>query len=167
MVLKTSLFSDYHLLQAWKRASLSSKQKVLFGASTALGTILFLLLCESLLRIISLAFVISQNYAFIASYIISYILSILWQHSLNRLLIPNNHKDKPYCHQFSHTFMAYFISLLLSALIGGLLLSISAMQSHIISMITLTIGGICSFKILQYLDSRAIHHIDTKAHESV
>ncbi|XXQ38374.1 Uncharacterized protein PBTT_08849 [Plasmodiophora brassicae] len=131
------------------------RRMVQFGFSTLVGTILFIAMCESLHRILYISMGVRRQNAFLISYIASYLTSILWQHSLNRLFIQTSGKQEPYCQSLHHTFMAYTGTLLISLALGAFLIGVVGLSSRASSIVTLLVGGALNYRLLQSPADRA------------
>lgn len=124
------------------------QQKIAFAFSTFLGTLCFLGLFQCLFaaftRILELA-----SYAFGLAYCIAYLMSVIWQHVLNRWLVFQQMGDS-FCETLMQTYLIYGFTLLCSSIVSAGLFSFGGIHPQVVLLITLPLSGIGNFFLLRY-----------------
>jgi hypothetical protein len=141
-----SLISDNMkiLTMRYKELSTNVREKILFLLSSFLGTLLFLILFESFYFLTSTE-VGGSDSAFMISYLLSYIISIAWQHALHRLLI---FSSASYCMSLLNTYFAYSVSLSAVTMFGTILINMFDVQPRIVAMISMPLSAFLNFYLL-------------------
>jgi len=136
-----------------KECDPDAQQKFAFTVSSLLGTLLFFLL----FKIFHAVFLarrffdppLSQSRAFAFAYCISYLLSVVWQHVLNRTFVfPENNEDSFFDSLLS-TYLVYGISLLLASLLSIILITIIQINPGLVFWLTLPLNGVSNFYLLR------------------
>eukprot|EP01083_Nonionella_stella_P076242 207659_1 len=124
-----------------------SREKLMFLASTIIGTILFAFVYHSF-------FIFTNGYfediqlAFSLSYLISYFISVIWQHALNRWLVPWTN-SVPYWRSLGETYLVYGITVVVSWFFGALLIQLFHMPQQFVIILTLLASGLCNYYLLR------------------
>jgi hypothetical protein len=143
----------------WNHLSHGSKEIIMFIVSNLIGTCLFLVVFHQVMGIAEKRMKFSTpERQFTISYIVSYMLSIIWQHTLNLYLLPpaptSSSSPSNFCAGLLQAYYVYGLSLICSSLIGSLLLRILRLTPGAVSLITLPIGGMLNFYLLKVLSMR-------------
>lgn len=139
----------------YKNLSHDIREKLLFTISSIIGTILFLLLYESIhsLLIYSIELNTTGDTTFLLSYTISYLISIVWQHELNRILLQSVNNNQPtsmnYCISLLHTYTVYSASLLCVSLFGSLAIRYLDAPTRLITFLSIPFAGCINYYTLQ------------------
>ena len=128
----------------YKELSSASRLQFLFLCSSLAGTVLFFVLFECLHRINSYNLERAET-AFTLSYIGAYLVSIVWQHALNRYFLFSN---TPYCSSLLHTYLVYSVSLLTMALAGNAIVRIFRLPARVVALITVLGSGFLNYHLL-------------------
>lgn len=141
-----ALFADNMkvLTMRYKELSTNVREKILFLLSSFLGTLLFLILFESFYFLTSTE-VGGSDSAFMISYLLSYIISIAWQHALHRLLI---FSSASYCMSLLNTYFAYSVSLSAVTMFGTILINLCDVKPRIVAMISMPLSAFLNFYLL-------------------
>jgi len=134
------------LVRRWKDLPLGVREKVLFAVSSILGSGFFFLLFESFFRLLSYNLDLDPGTTFTVSYTVAYLVSILYQHMLNRLLV---FQTAPYCSSLCHTYAVYSISLVLLTALGAALISALHAPPRVVACVTLPVSGFANFYLLR------------------
>lgn len=129
------------------------QQKIMFAISTLLGCIVFILLFESIhLTLLMYMADMAAPGIWMLAYVLAYIVSIVWQHSLNQCLVFPQYSEDSYCESLFQTFTVYAVTLLLTTICGAVMMSGLRMMDHpqVVMIMTLPLSGICNFYLLQW-----------------
>ena len=88
--------------------------------------------------------------AFTVSYLLSYVISLAWQHALHRLLV---FSQQPYCLSLLHTYLSYSVSLAGMAAIGFLLIQQLQLPPRLVAAITLPCSAIANYYLLHIISA--------------
>ena len=134
-------------VRRWKEISVGAREKLLFFASSLLGSLFFFVLFEAMFRVTAYHLsTITEESLFMFSYVIAYLISILYQHALNRLLI---FRAAPYCSSLCHTYAVYSISLAVLTTVGACLIRLLHVNPRLIACITLPASGVLNYYLLR------------------
>jgi hypothetical protein len=134
------------LIRRWKDLPLDLREKLLFAFASLIGTGLFMILFECFYRLLAYNLDLDDSTTFTVSYVVAYLISILYQHLLNRLLV---FAQAPYCSSLCHTYAVYSISLVLLTVIGATFIRALHVSPRLIACITLPASGIVNFTLLR------------------
>lgn len=149
-------------ISRYRELSSHSRERILFFLSTIVGTALFFILFECLYAVIAynLELASRNETAFVLSYTGAYVVSIVWQHALNRYLV---FPAGSYCVSLVHTYLIYSFSYAVVASLGTLILKNSTIHPRSVTFITLPFSGVINYYFLAHcLDGKG-QAIPTKA----
>lgn len=132
------------LTSHYRELSSHTRERILFLVSTLVGTALFLALFE-FLYIITLYHLEQVDAAFVLSYTGAYLVSIVWQHALNRYLV---FPSGSYCVSLLHTYLIYSLSYAVVATLGTLLLKMTTIHPRTVTALTLPLSGAINYYFL-------------------
>jgi len=132
----------------FKDLSVESQEQLLFGTATLLGTATFLVLFECLYRINSYNLERAET-VFSVSYASAYLLSIIWQHSLNRWCV-SSFSATPYWASLCQTYLVYSMSLTLMSFAGAVLVSSLSLSPRLVTLFTLPTSGVLNYYLLRW-----------------
>lgn len=154
----------------------ASRQKLMFTLSTLLGGLVFLMFFECMHMTFSFYFgcgtaptqleglrrMLEEGAAgpescldpvsiWMLSYVMAYVVSIIWQHSLNQCLVFPT-PGTGYCESLCLTFSVYFVTLLMSSFFGVFLMTYLHLKnnSQIVMVLTLPVSGVANFYLLRW-----------------
>jgi hypothetical protein len=84
------------------------------------------------------------------SYLLSYVISLAWQHALHRLLVFSH---QPYCISLLQTYLSYSLSLACMAAIGFLLIQQLQLPPRAVAAITLPCSAIANYYLLHCISA--------------
>jgi hypothetical protein len=128
----------------YKELSVNIREKLLYILSSFLGSLLFLILFESFYFLTEIE-VGSTDTAFMISYLLSYIISIAWQHALHRLLI---FSSASYCMSLLHTYFAYSVSLSAVTMFGTILINVFEATPRLVALLSMPLSAFFNFYLL-------------------
>ena len=83
---------------------------------------------------------------FLYSYTISYLISIIWQHAINRIMLSQYSNDNiGYCSSLLHTYTVYSASLALVSLFGSLAIRYLYAPATLIALISIPFAGVINY----------------------
>jgi len=136
-------------IRRWKEFDAGLREKLLFLLSSLLGTCFFFVLFEALYRVCSYQLSVQEaSNVFTLAYVCAYVVSIGYQHFLNRLLI-FRFQSAPYCSSLMHTYFVYSISLCFLTIIGALLIRLAGVNPRLIACVTLPASGALNYYLLR------------------
>lgn len=138
-----------HSIRRWKEVPLAVREKLLFVLSSLLGTTFFFILFEAVFRVATYNLSLHSEQLFTISYVTAYLISILYQHLLNRMLV---FRAAPYCASLCHTYFVYSISLVILTTLGAILIRIAQVNPRFIACGTLPASGVLNYYLLRCLD---------------
>jgi hypothetical protein len=133
-------------IRKWKDVPAGVREKILFVVSSLLGTAFFFILFESFMRVSGYYLSFNEEQIFTLSYVAAYLISILYQHMLNRVLIFRN---APYCSSLCHTYFVYSISLVILTTVGAVLIRVAHINPRVIACFTLPSSGVLNYALLK------------------
>jgi len=90
----------------------------------------------------------TKELAFSMTYIISYLLSVLWQHRLNRCLVLKNPGSR-YCSGLLQSYLIYSSSLFVTSMMGTYLIKNAGVSPRNVTFLTLSVGGVVNYLLLK------------------
>eukprot|EP00455_Lapot_gusevi_P005340 TRINITY_DN1227_c0_g1_i2.p1 TRINITY_DN1227_c0_g1~~TRINITY_DN1227_c0_g1_i2.p1 ORF type:complete len:213 (+),score=29.13 TRINITY_DN1227_c0_g1_i2:33-641(+) len=134
------------LKKQYYELSIEIQDKVMFGVSTILGSLIFFILFLAISSILAI-YLDRADSVFVLSYLFSYLTSIFWQFALNRhFLIGLDHL--PFCSSLMQTYVLYSASLVSVSLFGVMLVNFFEMSPGISSLVTLPASGLLNYYLL-------------------
>jgi len=134
------------IFKPFRSLSNEMQQRIMFCFSTILGTMLFFALFECLYRI-SIHNLEEAESAFVLSYAGAYLISIVWQHGLNRYFV---FSSVPYCTSLFHTYLIYTASFALMTVTGTFLITHFHIKPRLVTLGTLPVSGFFNYYLLRY-----------------
>lgn len=129
------------------------QERMMFMFSTMLGTTLFFILFECLYRI-SIYNLEEAESAFVLSYAGAYLISIVWQHGLNRYFV---FPSAPYCQSLFHTYLIYSASFAIMTICGTFLITHFHIPPRLVTLGTLPISGVFNYYFLRFCLEESSH----------
>jgi len=132
------------------------QQQILFSLSTLIGTVVFYIIFECVHFFIKLQvfmfprLIAAPSYTFGIAYSLSYLISVLYQHALNRYLVFT--PSDTFCESLLQTYVVYGISLVGTSIIGSVIMSITGMTPELVLTITLPLSGLSNYVLLSALN---------------
>lgn len=126
--------------------------KAMFMLSTLLGGTVFLLIFEAMHMTFSFYLEdMDLESIWMLAYVMAYVVSIIWQHSLNQCLVFPT-PAAGYCESLCLTFSVYAVTLLMTTLFGAFLMTYLHLSDHpqIVMVLTLPISGVINFYLLRW-----------------
>lgn len=136
------------LHKRFRDLSSEHQEQVLFTMATLLGTLTFLVLFECFYRLNSYTLEAAET-VFSVSYVAAYLISIVWQHALNRWLI-HSFAAAPYWASLGQTYIVYSLSLAVMASAGAILISFLAISPRLVTLLTLPSSGVLNYYLLTF-----------------
>jgi len=120
-----------------------------FVISTAIGTLLFFIVFDLVFSWFQtwVMFSSKPESAFPYAYALAYLLSVVWQHALNRKLIPSN-AIEPFIPSLVKAYVIYSVSLLSSCLLGLILVPLLQLGPNAAALLTLGSSGLINFVLI-------------------
>jgi len=109
------------------------REKILYSISNIIGTVLFFVLFECI-TFVNSYYLESADTLFTLSYVLSYMISIVWQHGLNRWLV---FSSTPYWSTLFQTYIIYSFSLAFMAFARAMLINLTDLSPRVVSCLTL------------------------------
>lgn len=134
--------------RAWfKELSSDTREKLLFILSSMLGTCLFLLLFEAMLTMTAYDLEDSKaSVAIVTCYVLSYLISILWQSAFYRILV---YSAEPFCWQLINTYVSYSISLICVTVIGYVAIHLLSLSPRLVALALMPANAAINFYLLR------------------
>jgi len=132
------------------------QQQILFSISTLLGTVVFYFIFECVHFFIKLQIFIfprisAPSYAFGIAYGLSYLISVVYQHALNRYLVFT--PTDTFCESLLQTYVVYGVSLVGTSIIGSVIISLTGIQPELVLTITLPLSGLSNYLLLSMINT--------------
>lgn len=132
------------------------QQQILFSISTLLGTVVFYFIFECVHFFIKLQIFIfprisAPSYTFGIAYSLSYLISVVYQHALNRYLVFTPHDT--FCESLLQTYVVYGVSLVGTSIIGSVIMSMTGIKPELVLTITLPLSGLSNYLLLSTLNT--------------
>jgi len=132
------------------------QQQILFSISTLLGTVVFYFIFECVHFFIKLQIFIfprisAPSYAFGIAYGLSYLISVVYQHALNRYLVFT--PTDTFCESLLQTYVVYGVSLVGTSIIGSVIMSMTGIKPELVLTITLPLSGLSNYLLLSMLNT--------------
>ena len=90
------------------------------------------------------------------SYAGAYLISIVWQHGLNRYFV---FPTAPYCTSLLHTYLIYSFSFALMTVCGTFAITAYHVPPRLVTVMTLPVSGLFNYYLLRYcLEGREHGH---------
>jgi len=137
------------LMRRYRSMDADWQERVMFVIATLLGTLLFFILFEALYRFSYYSMEHIQT-AFTVSYMSAYLISIIWQHALNRCLLPSFSYNS-YWTSLLQTYVVYSFSLGMMTVIGAAAIRWFAFHPRTVTAISLPSSGVLNYLALQFL----------------
>jgi len=131
---------------------LGCRQKCAFLFSSLVGTAILYSMFQMQFAILTSQYFfegpLSESKAFVLSYYISYLFSILWQHLLNRWLVFEN-SDDSFLESLLSTYLIYGVTMLLTSILSMILISVLEWTPTTVFWLTLPVNGVANYYLLQ------------------
>merc|ERR1719229_145761 len=95
--------------------------------------------------------VAAPSYTFGIAYSLSYLISVLYQHALNRYLVFT--PSDTFCESLLQTYVVYGVSLVGTSIIGSVIMSLTKCRAELILIITLPLSGLSNYLLLSTLNT--------------
>jgi len=134
------------------------QQQILFSISTLIGTVVFYFIFECVHFFIKLQIFIfprisAPSYTFGIAYSLSYLISVVYQHALNRYLVFT--PEDSFCESLLQTYVVYGVSLVGTSIVGSVIMSMTGIKPELVLTITLPLSGLSNYLLLSTLNTNA------------
>lgn len=143
-----------HLKRYIHRLDADAQDKLCFSLSTTIGTILFFSMYLILFQFTEFLLE-DEGSAYVVSYVFSYLVSVVWQHGLNRWLVRWS-TATPYWETLFQTYVVYGLTLILTMLMGVAVMHFYPISPHYLIVLTCLSSGTSNYYMLKTCFGEAV-----------